>query len=158
LVLTPPRKSYPRPAPAIGPWSDVIDSWLEADERVPRKQRHTVRRVWQRLGAEHGAVLSEVTVSRYVRCWRLEHGRTGVEVVVAQTHEPGTEGEVDFGEFYAEIAETMTKCHLFVLRLSCSAKAACVAFTNQVRRRSWKAMFGRLSCWAGCRGGSGMTI
>jgi hypothetical protein len=54
-----------------------------------------------------------------------------MEVVVAQTHEPGAEGEVDFGEFYAEIAETMTKCHLFVLRLSCSAKAACVAFTNQ---------------------------
>ncbi|PZS12413.1 MAG: hypothetical protein DLM60_22405 [Pseudonocardiales bacterium] len=70
-------------------------------------------------------------MSRYVRCWRLEHGRAGVEVVIAQTHEPGAEGEVDFGEFYAEIAGTMTKCHLFVLRLSCSAKAAYVAFTNQ---------------------------
>jgi hypothetical protein len=84
-AMPPPRKTYPRPAPAIGPWTEVIDSWLEADERVPRKQRHTARRVWQRLGAEHGAVLSEVTVSRYVRCWRLEHGRTGMEVVVAQT-------------------------------------------------------------------------
>jgi transposase len=126
-----PRKSYPRPAPAIGPWTEVIDSWLVADEGVPRKQRHTARRIWQRLGAEHGAVLCEVTVSRYVRRWRLKHGRTGVEVVVAQTHEPGAEGEVDFGEFYAEIAGSMTKCHLFVLRLSCSAKAACAAFTTQ---------------------------
>jgi transposase len=98
---------------------------------MPRKQRHTARRIWQRLGAEYGAVLCEVTVSRYVRCWRLERGRTGVEVVIAQTHEPGAEGEVDFGEFYAEIAGTMTKCHLFVLRLSCSGKAAYVAFTNQ---------------------------
>ncbi|PZS12414.1 MAG: hypothetical protein DLM60_22410 [Pseudonocardiales bacterium] len=54
-ALPPPRKAYPRPAPAIGPWTAVIDSWLEADERVPRKQRHTARRIWQRMGAEHGA-------------------------------------------------------------------------------------------------------
>jgi hypothetical protein len=42
-ALPPPRKAYPRPAPAIGPWTEVIDSWLEY-ERVPRKQRHTARR------------------------------------------------------------------------------------------------------------------
>jgi hypothetical protein len=31
---------------------------------VPRRQRHTARRVWQRLVAEHGATVSEVTASR----------------------------------------------------------------------------------------------
>jgi len=53
------RKSYPRRSPAIGPWMAVIDEWLVADKNVPRKQRHTARRIWQRLGAEHGAVVSE---------------------------------------------------------------------------------------------------
>jgi hypothetical protein len=37
-----------------------------ADRDVPPKQRHTARRIWQRLVAEHGARLAEVTVSRYV--------------------------------------------------------------------------------------------
>jgi hypothetical protein len=36
----------------------VIDAWLIADKEVHRKQRHTARRVWQRLVAEHGAVSS----------------------------------------------------------------------------------------------------
>jgi transposase len=70
-----------------------------------------------------------VTVSRYVRAWRRERGRTGVEVVVPQTHEPGEEAEVDFGEFYAVIAGVSTKCYLFVLRLSASGKSAHVAFS-----------------------------
>lgn len=131
-AVPPPRKSYPRPSPAIGPWMGVIDEWLIADQGVPRKQRHTARRIWQRLGAEHGAVVSEVTVSRYVRRRRVELGVTDpVEVMVAQEHEPGAEGEADFGEFYAEIRGVMTKCHLFTLRLSASGKGASTAFLSE---------------------------
>lgn len=130
-AVPPPRKSYPRSKPAIAPWTEIIDAWLQGDESVPRKQRHTARRIWQRLGAEHNASLSEVTVSRYVRSWRREHSTTGVEVVVPQTHQPGEEAEVDFGEFYAVIAGVSTKCHLFVLRLSASGKAVRIAFTSQ---------------------------
>ena len=70
-------------------------------QEAPRKQRHTARRVWQRLVAEHGATLSEVTVSRYVARRKVELGLDRVEVVVPQTHPPGAEAEVDFGEFYA---------------------------------------------------------
>src|SRR5215472_13947402 len=66
-AVPPPRKAYrPRPRPAIGPYAAVIDGWLLADRDVPRKQRHTARRIWQRLVAEQGARLAEVTVSRYV--------------------------------------------------------------------------------------------
>src|SRR5665647_985545 len=55
--LPPPRKEYvARSRPAIDPWSEVIDEWLIADQGEHRKQRHTARRVWQRLVAEHGAV------------------------------------------------------------------------------------------------------
>ena len=110
----------------------VIDSWLVADKDAPRKQRHTARRIWQRLGAEHGAVVPEVTVSRYVRRRRVELGLTDpVEVMVPQDHEPGAEGEADFGEFYAEIRGVMTKCHLFILRLSASGKGASTAFLSE---------------------------
>ena len=66
-AVPPPRKTYPpRRRPAIEPYASVIDGWLLDDKDAPRKQRHTARRVWQRLVAEHGATLAEVTVSRYV--------------------------------------------------------------------------------------------
>src|SRR5512140_2982097 len=104
-AVPPPRKAYPqRPRPAIDAYAGVIDGWLLGDRLVPRKQRHTARRVWQRLVAEHGASVSEVTVSRYVARRRAELGLDKVEVSVPQAHPPGAEAEVDFGEFSASVA------------------------------------------------------
>jgi hypothetical protein len=88
-ALPPPRKAYPhRPRPAIDPYIEVIDAWLLSDRDVPRKQRHTARRVWQRLVAKHGAVLAEVTVSRYVTARRVELGLHRVEVAVPKPTYP----------------------------------------------------------------------
>jgi transposase len=129
-----PRKEYsPRPRPAIGPYAAIIDGWLVADREVPRKQRHTARRVWQRLVAEHGATLAEVTVSRYVARRRAELGLDSIEVMVPQSHEPGAEAEVDFGEFHAQVAGVLLKLWMFVLRLSCSGRAFHVAFATQAQ-------------------------
>ena len=133
-AVPPPRRPYPpRSRPAIDPYARVIDGWLEADREVPRKQRHTARRVWQRLVAEHGAAVSEVTVSRYVARRRAELGLDRVEVAVPQAHLPGAEAEVDFGEFHAMIAGVVVKVWLFVLRLSCSGRAFHAAFATQAQ-------------------------
>ena len=132
--VPPPRKEYvARSRPATDPWAGVIDEWLIGDKDVHRKQRHTARRVWQRLVAEHGAVLSEVSVSRYVTRRRVELDLVKVEVCVPQTHEPGAEAEVDFGEFYATIGGTLVKVWMFVMRLSHSGRAFHVAFGTQAQ-------------------------
>ena len=133
-AVPPPRKPYARRLrPAIDAWAEVIDGWLIADREVPRKQRHTARRIWQRLVAEHGAQLAEVTVSRYVARRRLELGLDGVEVMVPQIHLPGAEAEVDFGEFQALVAGVLMTCWLFVMRLSHSGRAFHVAFATQAQ-------------------------
>jgi transposase len=133
-AVPPPRKPYPqRPRPAIDAYAGVIDGWLIADQHAPRKQRHTARRIWQRLVAEHGASCSEVSVSRYVARRRGELGLDRVQVAVPQAHEPGAEAEVDFGEFHAMIAGVMLKLWLFVLRLSCSGRAFHIAFATQAQ-------------------------
>ena len=132
--LPPPRKEYlARSRPAIDPWAGVIDAWLIGDQGVHRKQRHTARRVWQRLVAEHGAVLSEVTVSRYVARRRVELDLVKVEVFIPQSHESGAEAEVDFGEFYATIAGQSVKLWMFVMRLSHSGRAFHVAYGTQAQ-------------------------
>ncbi len=33
--------------PVLGRYLDTIDSWLKADKEVPKKQRHTTRRIYQ---------------------------------------------------------------------------------------------------------------
>ena len=133
-AVPPPRRVYPRRSrPAIGPYEAVIDGWLLADRDVPRKQRHTARRIWQRLVAEHGATVAEVTVSRYVARRRAELGLEHVQVTVPQSHEPGAEAEVDFGEFHAVVAGVLLKLWMFVMRLSCSGRAFHVAFATQAQ-------------------------
>ncbi|MGI8728736.1 MAG: hypothetical protein ACR2LK_01835 [Solirubrobacteraceae bacterium] len=60
-----------------------------ADRDAPRKQRHTARRVWQRLVAEHGAQVSERQVSRYVRERRVALGEVGEAFVPDEACEVG---------------------------------------------------------------------
>jgi transposase len=133
-AVPPPRKAYPhRPRPAVDAYAGVIDGWLLADRDVPRKQRHTARRIWQRLVTEHGAALAEVTVSRYVARRRTELGLDRAVVAVPQTHPAGAEAEADFGEFHATVAGVLIKVWMFVLRLSHSGRAFHVAFATQAQ-------------------------
>ena len=66
VTIPPPRKAAVRPSPLLDPWKSTIDGWLADDEKAPKKQRHTARRVFQRLLEEHGAEIGESTVRRYV--------------------------------------------------------------------------------------------
>lgn len=75
-----------KPAPKMDCWKPLIDRWLEDDLKVPRKQRHTSRRVWQRLVLEHGADIGESTVRRYVKTVKDASATPLAEVIVAQDH------------------------------------------------------------------------
>jgi transposase len=121
------RAAVGRPAPKLGPYRAVIDGWLEADRTVARKQRHTARRIHQRLVDEHGADVAETTVRQYVRARKRAMGLAVGEVFVPQVHAPGMEGEVDWGEADVVLAGVLTTVHLFVMRASFSGAAFCQA-------------------------------
>ena len=127
------RKTPEREAPALGPWMMIIRAWLVADREVPRKQRHTARRVWQRLVVEYGATVSESTVRAYVAQVNFELDNTLFAVTVPQIHGPGEEAECDFGEFMVWIEGVLVKCWMFCLRLSHSGRGFHVAFCHQAQ-------------------------
>jgi transposase len=105
----------------------LIDGWLEADREAPRKQRHTAKRVWQRLVDEHGAEVAETTVRDYVRGRKRAMGWPVGEVFVPQVHDPGMGAEVDWGEAEVDLAGVRTTIHLFFMRPSFSGAAFCQA-------------------------------
>ncbi len=129
-AVPPERKVPVRMRPVAGPWVDTIRGWLEADLSEPRKQRHTARRVWQRLLDEKAARVSESTIRALVHDLRIEIGADRQLVAVPQTHLPGAEAEVDFGDFMAVIGGERLQLHMFVMRLSHSGRAVHVAFGN----------------------------
>jgi transposase len=132
-AIPPERKRPERDAPALGPWTMIIRAWLVADRDAPPKQRHTARRVWQRLLAEYGAQVAESTVRAYVAQVNFELDNTRFAVTVPQTHGPGEEAECDFGEFMAWIDGVLVKCWMFCLRLSHSGRGFHVAFCHQAQ-------------------------
>ncbi|MET8162513.1 IS21 family transposase [Sphaerisporangium sp. NPDC005289] len=123
-----PRKQLPPRASKLDPFKPAIDEILKADLDAPRKQRHTVTRIWHRLIDEHEMTnVSYPVVRAYVALRkpqvRAEAGRGPAEVFVRQSHRPGDEAEVDFGEVVVRLAGQDVKCYLFCLRVSFSGKA-----------------------------------
>ena len=131
-----PRKVPVRRSARLESLKALIDAMLIVDLDAPRKQRHTARRVLARLVDEHGVSdVSYSTVRDYVARRRpdiaAEAGRGMETAFVLQTHLPGAEAEVDFGDVWVRLAGVMTKCFLFTLRLSYSGKAVHRVFASQ---------------------------
>ncbi len=61
------RRSEPPKRPKLDPFTDIIDRILEADRTVHRKQRHTAKRIFERLRDEHGFTGGQTIVKDYVR-------------------------------------------------------------------------------------------
>ncbi len=131
----PPPKRAPevRPAPKLGPYRVVIDEILIADREAPRKQRHTARRIWQRLVEEHGAVVSERQVCRYVHDKRRELGDVG-EVFVPLISDAGVEAEVDWGQAEVLLRGEPVVVHLFAMRACFSGAAFVIAFQDETQQ------------------------
>lgn len=130
-AVPPERKRPEREAPVLGPWKPLIRSWLEEDQKLPRKQRHTARRVWQRLIEEHGVEIGESTVREFVGEVRRHQSLPLVEVAVPQHHPLGAEAEVDFGTASVYLAGTLSEVQLFIARLSASARGFARAYLNE---------------------------
>ena len=105
-------RTKPVERPKLGPLIPVIDAILEADRTAPPKQRHTAKRIWQRLRDEHGFDGGYTTVKGYVRQARVWQK----EVLVPLAHPPG-HAQVDFGEAVGVIGGDRVKLHVFCLDL-----------------------------------------
>ena len=53
------RRTRPRPFPVMNPYRAIILAWLEADAAAPPKQRHTAKRIYDRLVEEYGFIGAE---------------------------------------------------------------------------------------------------
>jgi DNA replication protein DnaC len=117
------RRQQPVRRPKLGPWQGVIDAILEADKSAPRKQRHTAKRIFERLRAEHGFSGGYTIVKDYVRQSKL----AGQEMFVPLVHTPG-EAQADFGEALVVISGDERKADFMVFDLPHSDDCFVVVF------------------------------
>ena len=106
------RRQTPPKRPKLEPFTGVIDRILEDDLRRPRKQRHTAKRIFERLRDEYGFDGGYTAVKDYVR----ENRRQSREIFVPLSHAPG-HAQCDFGEALVVIGGVERKAHCFVIDL-----------------------------------------
>jgi len=152
-AVPPPRKRPEgRPAPKLGEFRELIDSWLRADVEAPPKQRHTARRIWERLRDECGVGVSERQVRRYVRQRRRALGLPVDEVYVPLCHEAAAEAEVDWGEAKVLLAGVLVKVYLFLMRACYSGACFVQAFPRENQQAFLEAHVQALEWFGGCFG------
>ena len=118
------QKKKDKIRPVLEPFIEMIHQIIEDDKKHPKKQRHTKKRIYERLKEEKGYLGSYSTVRKYVSKYRGEH--CAKEVFCPLEHKPG-EAQVDFGEALVKIGGVEQKCHLFIMSLpqsdACFVKA-----------------------------------
>ena len=98
--------------PRLGPFTGIIDAILNADKGVHKKQRHTAKRIFERLRDEHGFGGGYTTVKTYVA-----GAKAGTqEMFVPLCHPPG-HAQVDFGEAVGIIGGVKQKIHFLCMSL-----------------------------------------
>ncbi len=106
------QRTKPPAKPKLGPLTPVIDAILAADRSAPTKQRHTAKRIFERLRAEYGYAGGYTVVKDYVRLQRVRMK----EAFVPLAHPPG-HAQVDFGQCIGIIGGVRTVMHVFCFDL-----------------------------------------
>jgi len=117
----PPRYGLkkPRACPVMDPFRDVVAGWLADDGHAPPKQRHTAKRVYDRLVEDYQFGGVEATVRRYVALLRAK----APEVFIPLEAAWGQQAQVDWGQATVRMAGIAVVAHLFCVRMRASGVA-----------------------------------
>ena len=120
------RRRARREQPVLGSHVAWIHEVLEQDKQEPKKQRHTAKRIFDRLKEERGYTGGYTMVKDAVQKWKA----VTKEVFVPLSHPPG-EAQVDFGFAYVDIAGERQQVALFVMSLPYSDALYIQAFPRE---------------------------
>jgi transposase len=120
------RRTKPRRPSVLEPLLPVVHQILEDDKKAPKKQRHSARRIFDRLRAEHGYQGGLTTVKDAVRAWR----RRTAEVFVPLAHPPG-QAQADFGQAEVILDGQPATVAVFVMSMPYSDAIFTCAFPRE---------------------------
>lgn len=129
------RKKTERPHVKMAPAAAFIDAVLESDRMAPRKQRHTARRIWDRIREElPECTAAERTVRQYVEQRKQVLGLGRQERFVPQSYGWGVEAQVDWYEAWADLDGERVKLQVFSMRSMASGAAFHCAYLRATQQ------------------------
>ena len=130
-----PRKKVERPRWKLAAAMEFVNQILELDKKAPRKQRHTARRIWERIRREMPECrICDRTVRQYVHDRKIAMGLIVHDTFVPQSYSWGAEAQVDWSEAYADLGGERTKLQVFSMRSMASSAAFHCAFLHATQQ------------------------
>lgn len=122
------------------PLRPIIERWLREDQSRHHKQRHTAKRIFERLTNEYPDLLevSERTIRVLVK--EEKEKIFGGETAHLLLKHPGGEAQVDFGSFEAFENGTLKKFHELILSFPKSNAGFAVATRSETREALFESL------------------
>jgi transposase len=136
----PYRRDPPTSLSPLAAHTDWIDEILRHDLTVPKKQRHTAKRIFDRLVAEHNYRGGESSVRRHVARRKKEIGIGRPEVYVPLDHPPGRDAQVDWGEALVKIQGQLWNAQVLCIWAGYSGAPFVCAFAHQKQEALFEGM------------------
>ena len=122
------QREKPYKAHKIGPYKKRIEELLAQNDHLPRKQRWTSPRIMEVIQQE-GYSGAESTVRHYVA--RVRQAKKKPKLFLPLEFDPGTDGQIDWGEGEVVMNGEIIKVQLFCMKLSYSRRSFLMAFPSQ---------------------------
>ena len=84
-----------QPSPKLGEWVDVLTEILEAEVKLPRRERRSTQRLFEELRGR-GYDGAHDSVHRFVKIWREERARVPAKAFVPMSFAPGEAYQFDW--------------------------------------------------------------
>lgn len=112
-------KRATQPLPKMGPWVETLTAILEAEAKVPRRERRSTQRLFEELRGR-GYDGAHDSVHRFVKAWRAEHARVPVHAFIPLSFDPGEAYQFDWSHDAIKLAGLPVTVKAAHMRLSFS--------------------------------------
>ena len=125
-------KRKKQPMPKLGAFVENLAEKLERDKKLPKRQRRTVRKLFQELqliGYEGGYD----SVRRYVKRWRQQQSKATGQVFIPLSFDPGDAFQFDWSHEWVQMTGMPVKAKVAHMRLCHSRMFLTVAYPRETQ-------------------------
>lgn len=119
-----------QPLPRLGDYVDRLDKLLEEDWKRPKKRRFTAQRLFELLQSESYSGGYD-SIQRYVKKWRVNHGKTSKSAFIPLHFEPGDAYQFDWSHESVILGGVPLVVKVAHFRLSHSRQSFVVAYPRE---------------------------
>ena len=146
-------KRATQPQPKLGPWVETLTAILEAEAKVPRRERRSTQRLFEELRGR-GYDGAHDSVHRFVKAWREEHARAPVQAFIPLSFDPGEAYQFDWSHDAIELAGLPMTVKAAHMRLSFSRMPFVRAYPRETQEMVFDAHDKAFTFYGGvCRRG-----